>query len=87
MTRRAGRLLSGTFAALAASGLSLACVSDARHDMTEARARYEQCVSTASASKCRAEKERMLATERTYQESAQRAWGCDPAQQDCPPKR
>ena len=87
MTRRASHVLFSAFAALVSAGLSLACVSDARHDMSEARVRYEQCVSAASAAECRAEKERMLAAERAYQESAQRAWGCDPAQQDCPPKR
>ena len=87
MTRRASHLLSSVFAALAASGLSLACVSAAHNDVAEARARYERCVSDASAAECRAEKERMLAAERTYQESAQRAWGCDPDQQECPPKR
>jgi hypothetical protein len=29
----------------------------------------------------------MLAAQRAYQESAQRAWGCDPAQGDCPTRR
>lgn len=73
-------------AALAAL-LALGCVSAARNDMAQARARYEQCVAASSERECRAEKEHKLAAERAYQESAQRAWGCDPVQADCPPRR
>lgn len=72
--------------ALAALALA-ACVSDAHRAAREARARYERCVAAASESECRAEKERMLAAERAYQEGAQQVWGCDPAQGECPPKR
>ncbi len=85
-SRTAPLALEALAIALAAL-LALACVSDARDDMAEARTRYEQCVTATSEAKCSAEKERMLATERAYQENAQRAWGCDPAQPDCPPKR
>ena len=79
----------GAFRALAALAalLSLACVTGARDDMAEARARYQQCVAEASERECRAEKERMLAAEHAYQESAQRAWGCEPTHAECPPKR
>jgi hypothetical protein len=64
-----------------------ACVTAARDDVAAARARYEQCVAAANERACRAEKERLLAAERAYQEQAQRAWGCDPALPDCPPRR
>jgi hypothetical protein len=85
--RRANRTALAAFAALTAALLGLACVSGARGDMLEARTRFEKCVGATSAAKCGAEKERMLAAERAYQENAQRAWGCDPAQPDCPTKR
>ena len=87
MRKPTQRGVLAALAALTAALLGLACVSGARGVMVEARARYEQCVTGASEAKCSAEKERMLAAERTYQENAQRAWGCDPAQQDCPTKR
>lgn len=87
MRKATQRAVLSALAAITAALLGLACVSGARSAMAEARARYEQCVTAASEAKCGAEKERMLATERAYQESAQRAWGCDPAQSDCPPKR
>jgi uncharacterized membrane protein len=85
---RSPRVTRSASAALVLAGLSvLACVSDAHEAMTEARARYEQCLAAASERECVAEKERMLAAERSYQETAQRAWGCDPTQPDCPPRR
>jgi hypothetical protein len=87
MRKSTQRSVLAAVAALTAALLGLACVSGARSAMAEARTRYEQCVTGASEAKCSAEKERMLATERTYQENAQRAWGCDPAHQDCPTKR
>jgi uncharacterized membrane protein len=74
--------------ALMLSALStLACVSDAHAAMTAARARYEQCVAAASERECVAEKERMLAAERSYQESSERVWGCQPGGPECPPQR
>jgi hypothetical protein len=78
------RTLAGV-ALLAA--LVLGCVSAARDDAAEARARYERCVAAAGERACRAEKERALAAERTYHAQAQRAWGCDPSQPDCPTRR
>ena len=76
-------MLAGVAAAL----LALGCVGAAQRGSSEARARYEQCVAQASAAQCAAERERMLAAERTYQDAAQRAWGCDPANGECPRKR
>lgn len=64
-----------------------ACVSYAHGRAREARARYERCVAAAGESACQSEKERMLAAERSFQEDAQRVWGCDPSQPDCPPHR
>jgi hypothetical protein len=52
-----------------------------------ARARYAQCVEAAGAEKCEVERERMVASERNYQESARRGWACDPKQPDCPTAR
>jgi hypothetical protein len=72
---------------LGALMLTLGCVTAARDDAAEARARYAQCVAASGEPACRAERERALAAERTYQEQAMRAWGCDPAQADCPPAR
>jgi hypothetical protein len=69
------------------SGLVGGCASAARDDVAAARARYEQCVAAASERECGAEKERLLAAERAYQEQAQRAWGCNPTHSDCPPRR
>ena len=87
MSKHPQRSVLAALAPLTAALLGLACVSGARSAMVEARARYEQCVAAASKAKCSAEKERMLAAERTYQGNAQRAWGCDPGQPDCPPNR
>lgn len=81
MSRASAALLIGvTIAALGCVGLS-------RDRAAEARGRYERCVAAASERACQPEKERMLAAQRAYQEDAQRAWGCDPAQPDCPPRR
>ena len=72
---------------LVAALLAVGCVSDARDDALEARGAYERCVAADGERACRAQKERMLAAERAYQEAARRAWGCDPAQPDCVPPR
>ncbi len=73
--------------ALALALATSACVTRAHNEMVAARTQYEQCVAAQSKRACAAEKERMLAAERAYQGSAQRAWGCDPAQTDCPTSR
>jgi len=84
----ASRALPGVrFAACAGALLALGCVSAAHDDVAEARARYERCVAAAGEAACTAEKERVLASERDYQADAQRAWGCNPTQPDCPQKR
>ncbi len=64
-----------------------ACVSSSHRRAAEARARFERCVAAAGEAACQSEKERMLAAERSYQQDAQRVWGCDPSQPDCPPHR
>jgi len=83
--RRSDGVARGAGLALALAGL--ACVSDAHEAASAARARYERCVAAASERECIAEKERMLAAERAYQESSQRVWGCQPTHSDCPPQR
>ncbi len=80
---RAAGVLSASVVALAVLG----CVTRARDEAAAARTRYEACVAESGERACAAERERMLAAQRTYQESAQRAWGCDPAQGDCPTRR
>ncbi|HEU4430768.1 MAG TPA: hypothetical protein VFT98_18550 [Myxococcota bacterium] len=69
------------------ASLAVGCVGAARDDVAQARARYERCVAAASEAECAPERERVLAAERAYQAEAQRAWGCNPAQPDCPQKR
>jgi hypothetical protein len=73
--------------ALAVGLLAVGCVSGVRDDALAARGAYERCVAADGERACRAQKERMLAAERAYQEAARRAWGCDPAQPDCPGPR
>jgi hypothetical protein len=53
--------------ALAATFAALACVSRAHEDVGAARAHYAQCVAASGERACRAEQERVLAAERTYQ--------------------
>jgi hypothetical protein len=74
-------------ALIAGASVALGCVSAGRDEAAAARARYERCVAAASERQCVAEQGRMLAAERAYQESAQRAWGCTPTPPDCPPER
>jgi len=73
--------------AFAAVLLASACVSAARDDMQLARDAYARCVAAGGERACAAEKARMLAAERAYEEQAQRAWGCNPAHEECPPRR
>jgi uncharacterized protein involved in exopolysaccharide biosynthesis len=65
------------------------CVTKERHELAEARKAYDQCVRELSASQpeCIAldEKRRML--QKQYEDRAQRAWGCDPNGDTCPPAR
>jgi hypothetical protein len=82
MPRRARPLVP-----LLLASLALGCVSAARDDVAAARERYARCVAAVGEAKCVAERERVLAAERAYEENAQRAWGCSPAQPDCPPTR
>lgn len=64
-----------------------ACASAAHREFSEARSRYAACVAEAGEAACDAERERLLATERAYQDAARRGWGCDPAQAECPTPR
>jgi hypothetical protein len=64
-------------------------VSQERRDAAAARQAVERCVAehSESAPECVALRERQLAAQRRYQENAKRAWGCDPAQEQCPTPR
>lgn len=77
----------GRAAATAVFLLALGCASAAHRDFVAARSGYQQCVAAAGEAKCAAERERMLAAERAYQDAARRGWACDPAQPDCPTPR
>lgn len=72
---------------IAVALVASACVSGARDDMQLARDAYARCVAAEGERACVAQKARMLAAERSYEEQAQRAWGCNPAHADCPPRR
>jgi len=79
--------LTGLLAALvpAAGG----CVATEHGEVAAAREAWAACVAAKSESHadCRALQERLRATERRYEEHSRRAWGCDPAQEECPTPR
>jgi hypothetical protein len=81
-------------AALAALGgltlaATLSCVSQEHSDVREAQRAYDQCVAeqATSQSDCEPLQERVRAAERRYESNAQGAWGCNPAQAECPTPR
>ena len=65
------------------------CVTHERDEMRAVRDAYEQCVEeqSADAAECSALRERLHTAQERYEDNAQRAWGCNPAQQDCPTPR
>jgi hypothetical protein len=67
----------------------LACVSAEHDEAARAEKAYRECVALhpRSSPACASLEERMLAAQRRYQESSRRAWGCDPAQEQCPTPR
>ncbi len=68
---------------------SFACVAQERRDVSDAQDAYRRCVAKHSESypDCVALKERLMATQRRYDENSRRAWACDPAQEQCPTPR
>jgi hypothetical protein len=66
-----------------------ACVTVQRRDAETAREAYAACVARQSedAPECIALQQRALAAQQRYQDDAKRAWGCDPAQEQCPTPR
>jgi hypothetical protein len=76
------------FAALLALSCA-ACVTGQRRDAEAAREAYAECVAERSkeAPECVALQQRALAAQQRYQDDAKRAWGCDPAQEQCPTPR
>ncbi len=68
---------------------SLSCVSREHNEVKLAREAYDQCVAEHSASYpgCVSLRDRLLDAQRRYRDSSRRAWGCDPAQEQCPTPR
>jgi len=69
--------------------VSAACLHREHADVEAARQAHLECVAEHSPSHtdCVALEERLLDTQRRYEQNARRAWGCDPAQEDCPTPR
>jgi len=65
------------------------CVMQERRDLAEAREAYDRCVREYSASQptCIELDEKRRALQKEYEERAQRAWGCSPNVDECPPNR
>ncbi len=75
-------------AAIACAAL-LGCIGPDQRAAEAARERYEACVARRSADhpECRAERDAMMAAQARYEQSARRAWGCNPANEECPRDR
>jgi len=69
--------------------LALGCVADEHGEVTRAWDAHALCVEERGASdgECEALAQRKLEAERRYHESSRKAWGCDPAQEQCPTPR
>jgi len=69
--------------------LLLGCVSAEHAEVEEAQREKERCVATRGESHptCRALAERLKAAQKTYEARSRQAWGCDPAQEQCPTPR
>ena len=67
----------------------LACVTQDRDQVLAAQQAYDRCiaVNSTSAPECVALEQRKLAAQRRYEAHSRSAWGCDPAQQQCPTPR
>jgi hypothetical protein len=67
----------------------LACVTQERRDVSDAKAAYDRCVAhhPESDPECVGLKDHLLATQRRYEENSRRAWSCNPAEKSCPPAR
>jgi len=69
--------------------LALGCVANEYNEVARIRDAHARCVADRGASdgECDALEQRKLEEERRYHDSARRAWGCDPAQEQCPTPR
>lgn len=84
----ARRLLSRRALALGlVTALGLACVAREQQRLNDAREEWQRCLERAAPGGCEAERSRYEAANREYEERARRAWGCDPAQEECPTPR
>jgi hypothetical protein len=70
-------------------GCVLGCVTAEHRKVEEALLEKERCVSSLSAShpNCLKLAERVKSAQQLYEVRARQAWGCDPAQKQCPPPR
>jgi len=66
-----------------------ACVMAERREVMAAKADLERCQAERSEAdaECLALAERLKASQQNYEARARQAWGCDPAQEDCPTPR
>ena len=66
----------------------IACVSQDRAAMQNAREAYDLCVTVqGSRAACESQQARYLAAQRRYEQNSRSAWGCNPAQEECPIQR
>jgi hypothetical protein len=66
-----------------------ACVVAERSEVLEAKAELERCQAERSEAdpECLSLAERLKTLQRNYEARARQAWGCDPAQEECPTPR
>jgi hypothetical protein len=69
--------------------LLFGCVFRERRDLVEANEAYDRCVQEYSVEQpeCVTLDAKRRQLQRQYEESAQRAWGCNAATDGCPPNR
>jgi len=80
-------LIRGAPALALAAALGLACVAGEQQRLNDAREAWERCLERDAPGGCEAERARYQAASREYEERARSAWGCDPAQEECPTPR
>ena len=70
-------------------GCVLGCVAAEHREVEAAVLEKERCVSSLSAShpNCLKLAERVKSAQQLYEVRARQAWGCDPAQEQCPTPR
>ncbi len=66
-----------------------ACVVAERREVMTAKAELERCQAERSEAdpECLEFVERLKTSQRNYEARSRQAWGCDPAQEECPTQR